>query len=135
MMAPASNLHQSPGVSPLVLTDFLLDHSVFMRLLDISDTLPAFDENVVEVDMLPDQKDFYLTFEEELREAVHMALAKNDHSLLGALVNSLLAYPDGARRGEIVLHPHHVAQDGEPVLVASAPPVNEYTKRGSKLEL
>ena len=55
--------------------------------------------------MTPGQEIAYKDFERELTSEVKRALAMQDRSLLGALVNSLLAYPDGARRGEIVLHP------------------------------
>ena len=40
---------EKPGVSPLVLTDFLLEHAVFLRLPDVSNSLPPFNERIVEV--------------------------------------------------------------------------------------
>jgi len=112
-------VRERPGVSPLALTDFLLEHSVFMRLSDISSALPSFDEKVIEVRMTEDQGEAYKEFEKTLLSAVREALAKRDHSLLGALVNSLLGYPDGARRGETVYHPYTKA------LVAAGPPIDE----------
>ncbi len=96
---------EKPGVSPLLLTDFLMENAVFLRLSDISDELPSYKEEVVGVEMLPDQAEAYKELERELREACSKAVAMGDLSLLGALVNSLLAYPDGCRRGEVVLHP------------------------------
>lgn len=110
---------EKPGVSPRVLTDFLLEHAVFLRLGDISSALPPFEEQVIEVPMDMEQETAYQEFEDELTSAVREALVRRDHSLLGAFVQSLLAYPDGARRGEVVRHPH----TGE--LVASAPPIDE----------
>jgi hypothetical protein len=71
----------------------------------VSNNLPPFNERIVEVAMTPNQEIAYKDFERELTSEVKRALAMQDRSLLGALVNSLLAYPDGARRGEIVLHP------------------------------
>ncbi|MCL4502395.1 MAG: hypothetical protein M1438_11175 [Deltaproteobacteria bacterium] len=97
---------EKPGVSPMVLTDFLLGHSVFLRLQDLSRHLPPYLEEVVGVEMLPEQAEEYRLLENNLRRACRQALAMGDHSLLGALVQSLLAYPDGCRRGEVVLHPH-----------------------------
>lgn len=108
---------EKPGISPLLLTDFLLENSVFMRLSDISEKLPPFREEVVGVDMLTDQAEAYEGLERELRSACRQALARGDRSLLGALVNSLLAYPDGCRRGEEVFHPHTRE------FVAGAPPI------------
>ena len=109
---------EKPGVSPLILTDFLLENSVFLRLSDVSSQLPPYEEEVVEVEMLPEQKQAYEEFEYIMNVEVREALANGDHSLLGALVNSLLAYPDGARRGETVIHPY----TGE--IVASAPEID-----------
>jgi len=60
----------------------------------------------VGVEMLPEQADAYQGLEKDLRAACSQALACGNRSLLGALVNSLLAYPDGCRRGEAVIHPH-----------------------------
>jgi len=115
-----TTVSEKPGVSPLLLIDFLLEHTVFLRLADVSDALPPYDEQVVEVGMSPDQATAYKNFEAELTQKVKKALKNKDTSLLGALVNSLLAYPDGARRGEVVVHPHTKA------LIAEGPPIDEH---------
>jgi len=111
---------EKPGVSPMVLTDFLLEHAVFLRLPDVSGNLPHFSEQIVEIAMSEIQAAAYRDFERELTAEVRQALALQDRSLLGALVNSLLAYPDGARRGELVLHPRTQR------LVAEGPQVLEH---------
>jgi len=108
---------EKPGVSPLVLTDFLLENSVFLRLADISSKLPPYLEEVVSVAMLPEQAAAYEDLARELGAAARQALAQGSQALLGALVNSLLGYPDGCRRGEEVYHPH----TGQ--LVAAAPAI------------
>ena len=110
---------EKPGVSPRILTDFLLDHAVFLRLSDVSNALPPLDEKVIEVSMTPEHHEAYKTFANELKAEVRQALARGNHSLLGAFLQSLLAYPDGARRGELVTNPY----SGEPI--ASAPPIEE----------
>lgn len=110
-------VREKPGVSPLLLTDFLLDHAVFMRLQDVSDKLPPYREEVVGVQMLPEQAEAYGNLARDLESACRAALAAGDQSLLGVLVNSLLAYPDGCRRGEEVYHP----RTGD--LVAAAPEI------------
>jgi len=86
----------------------------------VSNSLPSFNERIVEVAMTPFQEAAYKDFERELTSEVRRALAMQDRSLLGALVNSLLAYPDGARRGEIVFHPRTRK------LVAEGPQVMEH---------
>jgi SNF2 family DNA or RNA helicase len=114
-------VRERPGISPLVFTDLLLEHSVFMRLSDISAHLPPYTEHVVSIEMTPEQREAYTDFEDVLRGAVRQALACGDRSLLGAMLQSLLAYPDGARRGEKVTYPRRLMPDGSPVIVAAAP--------------
>lgn len=108
---------EKPGVSPLLLNDFLLENAVFLRLADMADYLPSYTEEVVGVQMLPEQEAAYKKLEHDLRAACSKAVAMGDLSLLGALVNSLLSYPDCCRRGETVIHP----RTGE--FVAGAPAI------------
>lgn len=117
---------EKPGISPTIFTDLLLEISVFLKLDDLDQELPKFEEQVVEVSMTPVQLDAYKTFEADLRNEVTRALAAGDKSLLGALINSLLAYPDGARRGEIVRHPGRLdGITGEKEIVCTAPVIDE----------
>ena len=97
------NLKESPGISPLLLTDILLSRTAFVRLSDVSSALPPYDEIVVNIEMAEDQKVIYQNLEKALVEATRRALARGDHRLLGKMVQSLLAYPDGCRREEIVV--------------------------------
>jgi len=117
---PRTIVKEKPGISPMILTDFLLENTVFMRLSDVSDALPPYDERVLDVSMTEDQACAYRELESDLYAKVRKALAGGDHSLLGALINSLLAYPDGARRGEVIIHPH------KDEIVAEAPPIDEH---------
>lgn len=114
-------VRERPGISPLVFTDLLLEHSVFLKLSDISTHLPPYTEHVVSVEMETEQHEAYSEFESTLRGAVRQALACGDRSLLGAMLQSLLAYPDGARRGETIIHPRRKLQDGSSEIVAMAP--------------
>jgi hypothetical protein len=68
--------------------------------------------------MLPEQAQAYDDLATELGDAARQALAQGSQALLGALVNSLLGYPDGCRRGEEVYHP----RTGQ--LVAQAPMID-----------
>lgn len=116
------SVRERPGISPLIFTDILLEIAVFMRLEDVSKELPPYREHVVAVDMTADQRDAYRDFERTLREEVDKALRAGSRALLGAMVQSLLAYPDGGRRGEIIEHPHKVDPiSGEPEIVAVGP--------------
>ncbi len=106
-----------PGVSPLLMGKMLLANSVFLRLSDMSETLPEYEEEVIELRMDTEQGETYHRFEEDMKGALKQALAKGDNSLLGSYLNALLSYPDRIYQGVTVYHPHTHE------LVAFAPPV------------
>ena len=106
-----------PGVSPLLIGKMLLSNSVFLRLSDMSENLPEYEEEVVELKMDSQQAGAYESFEKTMKDALIQALAVGDHSLLGAYLNALLSYPDRIYQGVTVYHP----QTQE--LVALGPPV------------
>lgn len=106
-----------PGISPALLPDLLLEHSVFVRLSDVADQLPEYDEIVSSVPMLPDQEREYNDLSDTLTKACKEALAKGDMRLMGKMLQSLLAYPDGCRKEEIVT----LEVNGREEVVAYAP--------------
>jgi len=97
-----SRVKEAPGISPLLLPDLLLERAVFVRLADISDALPDYDEIIVPVKMNNEQQEEYDQLSESLMTATRSALAQGDMRLLGKMVQSLLAYPDGCRVEELV---------------------------------
>ncbi|MEA2115156.1 MAG: DEAD/DEAH box helicase [Thermodesulfobacteriota bacterium] len=97
-----SRVKEAPGVSPLLLPDLLLERSVFVRLADISEALPDYDEIIVPVAMNDKQVEEYDQLSEDLMTATKQALARGDMRLLGKMLQSLLAYPDGCRVEELV---------------------------------
>jgi len=94
-----------PGVSPLLMGKMLLSNSVFLRLSDMSENLPEYEEEVIELKMNRNQADAYETFERQMKDALRQALSVGDHSLLGAYLNALLSYPDRIFEGVTVNHP------------------------------
>lgn len=94
-----------PGVSPELLPEFLLENAYFMKLSDVTKELPKYTEEVILVDMCEPQESAYKKFESDLRNEVRNYLQKGSKRLLGALVNSLYAAPDGIRKGDVVLDP------------------------------
>lgn len=108
-----------PGVSPLLLPDLLLERAAFIRLSDVSEALPEYDEIVVEVDMQEEQSMNYHSFAGDLMDETRKALAKGDMRLLGKMLQSLLAYPDGCRNEEVVT----LERSGVEELIAYAPAV------------
>lgn len=97
-----SRVKEAPGVSPLLLPDLLLERSVFVRLSDISEALPDYDEIIVPVAMNEEQEEEYDQLSQDLITATQQALARGDMRLLGKMLQSLLAYPDGCRVEERV---------------------------------
>lgn len=113
-------INSKPGMSPALLTEFILDSTYFMKLADVSDQLPKYTEDIISVEMGQEQGEIYKEFEESLVAEVSQALKRGSYKLLGALVNSLYALPDGARRGEVVFEP------GTDNVIARALPLQQY---------
>ena len=111
---------EKPGVSPLLLPELLLERSAFVRLEDISDNLPSYDEIVVSVEMADEQKDAYKSLELDLTTETRKALAKGDMRLLGKMLQSLLGYVDGCRTAERVV----LEDQGLDRVVGEAPALN-----------
>ena len=111
-----SRVKESPGISPLLLPDLLLERSAFVRLNDISDELPDYDEIIVPVDMMDEQEEEYNQLADDLISATQQALARGDMRLLGKMLQALLAYPDGCRKAECVT----LERDGIEEIVGSA---------------
>ncbi len=97
-----SRVKEAPGISPLLLPDLLLERSVFVRLSDISEALPDYDEIIVPVAMNEEQEEEYNQLSDSLMTATQQALARGDMRLLGKMLQALLAYPDGCRVEEQV---------------------------------
>ena len=110
-------VRELPGISPELVMQ-LLDSSAFLALSDLGFELPEYREEPVILSMANDQRlacdELQTTLESELRAR----LVEGDKSLLGAYLQSLLAYPNSCFREEVVRAP-----DGE--IVASAPALGE----------
>ena len=91
-------VRKRPGVSPLVIGKYLLDKSCFIRLADVIDGLPSYEENVVTIKPAG-QKEEYKQLEAELRDAVKKYRTK----ALASMLQALLSYPDSC-----VLFPEYI---------------------------
>lgn len=83
-------LRKRPGVSPAVVGRYLLNKAVFIRLSDVVDGLPSYEENVLTYRMKGAQADEYHELESHLKEAVK----RNGNRALSAKLQALLSYPD-----------------------------------------
>ncbi|NJD65721.1 MAG: ATP-dependent helicase [Chloroflexi bacterium] len=129
---------EKPGVSPAVLFH-LIGNTAFLRLADVASGLPEYTEEVRLVGLStsdspdePSQAAYYQRLASQLEAAVHEALAKGSKRLLGAYLQSLLAYPDACTKGEQVIDP------GSSAVIAAVPPLpdtDRYPKERALLDL
>jgi len=83
-------VRKRPGVSPLVVGKYLLDRSCFIRLADVIEGLPPYEERVVMLGMSEKQEEEYWYFEKKLKDAVKTYKYK----ALSSMLQALLSYPD-----------------------------------------
>ncbi len=83
-------VRRRPGVSPVAIGKYLLDKSVFIRLSDVIDGLPPYEEIVLNYTMTNQQSAEYGMLQARLKKAVRTYKGK----ALGAMLQALLSYPD-----------------------------------------
>lgn len=115
---------EKPGVSPAIISE-LLDKTAFLRLSDVSENLPSYDDLIEICPMDSDQKNVYDTFSAELKQALDEELRKGSKKLLGAYLQSLLAYPDTPWRKESIYRFEQKCGSPIKVLVAEAKALSE----------
>lgn len=95
---------QLPGVSPLVYSRFLLEHTVFLSLADMGKELPDYEEIPVPINMEEAVEAEYKRMEKELVR-VMKAEAKLAKKILSSYLNLLTVYPDQPYNQPPILHP------------------------------
>ncbi|MDU4255681.1 MULTISPECIES: DEAD/DEAH box helicase [Pseudomonas] len=97
---------KAPGFGPKGIHRFVLPFTVFLKLKDIGgNVLPDYQEEFVDVPMAPEQASAYQRLAATLTTELRQALARRDTTLLGVVLNVLLAWPDCCFRSEMVKHP------------------------------
>ncbi|HBX54753.1 MAG TPA: DEAD/DEAH box helicase [Pseudomonas sp.] len=97
---------KAPGFGPKGIHRFVLPFTVFLKLKDIGgNVLPDYQEEFVDVPMSPEQASAYQRLATTLTAELRQALARRDTTLLGVVLNVLLAWPDCCFRTEVVKHP------------------------------
>ena len=97
---------KGPGFGPKGIMQYVLPQTVFLKLKDIGgNVLPPYREHYDEVKMTPTMKAEYDSMGMLLRAELKSALRKGDKTLLGVVLNVLLAWPDCCFRDERVVHP------------------------------
>jgi Type III restriction enzyme, res subunit/Helicase conserved C-terminal domain len=98
---------KAPGFGPVGVMRYVLPMTAFLKLKDIGgNILPPYEEFFTGVPMDPEQQSQYLRMANALKVELRQALRAGDQSLLGVVLNALLAWPDCCFRAETVLHPH-----------------------------
>jgi hypothetical protein len=91
-----------PGISPLLLPHFVLSNAVFIRLSDVAEALPPYEEQVITLDMEDSQAEEYGELENALRDIVKQSLRYGGRKNLASYLQGLLLVPDAVfRRNEI----------------------------------
>lgn len=97
---------KAPGFGPQGIARYVLPFTAFVKLKDMdAGVLPSYEERYVDVAMTTDQGLHYAGLESRLTAEMKQALARGDTTLLGVVLNVLLAWPDTAFREETVRHP------------------------------
>ena len=97
---------KAPGFGPKGVLRCVLPFTTFLKLKDIGgNVLPPYDEEFREVAMAPEHAQAYRSLSGTLTMHLKQALAKRDTTLLGVVLNVLLAWPDTCFRSESVKHP------------------------------
>jgi SNF2 family DNA or RNA helicase len=97
---------KGPGFGPLGIAQCILPYTVFLKLKDIGQkVLPPYNEHYVEIEMEADQREMYTSLERTLSQELKKSLVKGDNSLLGLVLNVLLAWPDTCFMPETCKHP------------------------------
>lgn len=110
-------VRELPGISPELVMQ-LLDSTAFLGLADLGFDMPDYREVPVVLPMASEQRAAYDNLASTLEEELHERIKQGDHSLLGAYLQSLLAYPNACFREEIV-------RDRTGEVVASAPALSD----------
>ena len=113
------------GFGPKGIMRYVLPWTAFMKLTDIeAGILPGYTEHFTEVAMSDEQAAAYQSLSLILSNELKSALAKGDPTLLGVVLQVLLAWPDCAFRDERVQHPRsRVALAYQPAVFADGEPM------------
>ncbi|QXR34264.1 helicase [Alcaligenes aquatilis] len=101
---------KAPGFGPVGIMRYVVPITVFLKLRDIGqNVLPDYDEHFINVPMSQAQDEAYQRMAKHLVYELKKALAQQDNSLLGVVMNTLLAWPECCFRPETVRHPRSKA--------------------------
>lgn len=123
-----TSITKGPGFGPKGIMRYVVPYTAFLKLKDIGgNVLPPYVETFIPVPMDEHQKQVYeKQLAVPLRRLLNESLRAGDHSLMGVVLNVLLAWPDCCFRAENVYHPHRK------LLLATAPSLYSDTEQMPK---
>lgn len=129
-------VRELPGITPGALYH-IIGHTIFLKLRDVSDDLPPYEEFVSIIPMSQNkakgdassQSESYRTLEAKLKTRLAQALQQGSKRLLGVYLQALLAYPDAVTHGETAKDP---ASDK---VIADIPPLSDRVTYPKEKEL
>ena len=83
-------MRRRPGASPLLFGRFLMELGAFVSLEDISDALPSYEEEVLNVEMDPVLASAYKGLEEDIKAALEEH--RGNQSVVSIGLNALMLY-------------------------------------------
>ena len=130
---------ETPGLAPAALFH-LIGNSVFLRLHDVTNRLPPYDEQIMMNNMSQEddpghgisQQAAYEELYDDVRSAMVEALNRGSNRLMAVYLQALLSYPDACTHGETVIDPETHQ------LIASIPPLSPdrtYPKEQALIDL
>lgn len=100
------SVSKAPGFGPKGIMRYVVPVTAFLKLKDIGDNvLPPYEEEYIGIPMDDEQQHFYSAFSATLNTKLRESLRAGDHTLLGVVINALLAWPDCCFRDENIIHP------------------------------
>lgn len=96
---------KAPGFGPQGIARYLLPYTVFLKLKDLGQVLPPYQEHFETVYSDTEQADKYAYLEKTLSDKLKEALRQGDTTLMGVVLNVLLRWPDTGFKPETVKHP------------------------------
>ncbi len=96
----------APGFGAEGILRHILPYTVFLKLRDIGgNVLPPYREYMTPITMSPEMEMAYCKLKAQLVAALREALRAGDKTLIGVVLNALLAWPETCFRTEVVKHP------------------------------
>ncbi|MHB8627130.1 MAG: hypothetical protein ACYDBJ_13440 [Aggregatilineales bacterium] len=103
---------EAPGCSPLLVHE-IIDHCVFVGLLDMGRAMPEYREIPVKIQPDPDVAALYVEAKKELGEYVADCRKDGDASPMAMYLQALLNWPDAPYRDEECIHRKRLSRDSD----------------------